>query len=224
MLCHILLRCSQPQAGNYQASDSCFPRMTARLTARQWLRPFSENGASTLEDRDGRDAAEFRGEFPIHAPGDTPPRPCPPAPPRSASTAPRSADRLGSKSSPSSSSSRVALHITRDPRGLRSTMASPTGWHCFGPKLVIVPEDAECAERQSPGRRSQPPVTNASRSTSTRLVAGCLTSSRAGRPGQQHRRRDAGRPPGDAATPRSICSDVCCRPPGATAAPSRAST
>jgi hypothetical protein len=37
----------------------------------------------------------------------------------------------------------VASHMTRHPLGLRSTMASPTGWHCFGPELVVVPEDID---------------------------------------------------------------------------------
>jgi Resolvase, N terminal domain len=37
----------------------------------------------------------------------------------------------------------AASHIARHPLGLRSTMASPTGWHCFGPELVIVPEDID---------------------------------------------------------------------------------
>ena len=35
----------------------------------------------------------------------------------------------------------AASHIARHSLGLRSTMASPTGRHRFGPELVIVPED-----------------------------------------------------------------------------------
>ena len=37
----------------------------------------------------------------------------------------------------------AASHIARHSLGLRSTMASPTGWHCFGPELVIAPEDID---------------------------------------------------------------------------------
>ena len=114
--------------------------------------------------------------------------------PASASTAP-SPWRAGQRRSPSGSASRTVSHLIRHSVGLRSTMTSPTGWHCFGPEACDRSRGHRCAERQLPGRAS---------AAGDKYVAidqyppgrGCPNSCQSQPSRPWHARRDESRPPG----------------------------